>query len=108
MIKTFLSNAGHTSSIPGQVAKIPHALKPKNQNIKQKQYCNKFNTLKMVHIKKKKLKKKNKSSLCMSFQLSNDPEEKGKKRHVSNIQTGVNSFLLSNWLCRVNVLDTGS
>ena len=44
----------------------------------------------------------------MSFQLSNDSEEKGKKRHVSNIQTGVNSFLLSNWLCRVNVLDTGS
>ena len=29
--------------IPGQGAKIPHASRPKNQNIKQKQYCNKFN-----------------------------------------------------------------
>ena len=31
------------SLIPGQGAKIPHASGPKNQNIKQKQYCNKFN-----------------------------------------------------------------
>ena len=30
-------------SIPGQGAKIPHALRPKSQNIEQKQYCNKFN-----------------------------------------------------------------
>ena len=30
-------------SVPGQGAKIPHALQPKNQNIKQKQQCNKFN-----------------------------------------------------------------
>ena len=30
-------------SIPGEGAKIPHASWPKNQNIKQKQYCNKFN-----------------------------------------------------------------
>ena len=29
-------------SIPSQGAKIPHALRSKNQNIKQKQYCNKF------------------------------------------------------------------
>ena len=28
---------------PGQGAKIPHASWPENQNIKQKQYCNKFN-----------------------------------------------------------------
>ena len=28
---------------PSQGAKIPHASQPKNQNIKQKQYCNKFN-----------------------------------------------------------------
>ena len=28
---------------PGQSAKIPHALWPKTQNIKQKQYCYKFN-----------------------------------------------------------------
>ena len=29
--------------IPGQGAGIPHASWPKDQNIKQKQYCNKFN-----------------------------------------------------------------
>ena len=36
-------NAGGVSSIPGQEAKIPHASGPNNQNIKQKQYCNKVN-----------------------------------------------------------------
>ena len=30
-------------SIPGQGAKIPHASQQKDQNIKQKQYYNKFN-----------------------------------------------------------------
>ena len=29
--------------IPGWEAKIPHASQPKNQNINQKQSCNKFN-----------------------------------------------------------------
>ena len=43
MVKTLPSNAGGEDSIPGGGAKIPHALQPKNQNIKQKQYCNKFN-----------------------------------------------------------------
>ena len=28
---------------PGRGAEIPHALQPKNQNIKQEQYCNKIN-----------------------------------------------------------------
>ena len=42
MVKTSPSNAGVAGSIPGQRAKIPHAAGPKNQNIKQKQYCNKF------------------------------------------------------------------
>ena len=37
------SNAGGAGLIPGYRAKIPHASWPKNQNIKQKQYCNKFN-----------------------------------------------------------------
>ena len=41
---------------------IPHALWPKNQNKKQKQYYNNVvtiqKTLKMVHIKKKKKKEK--------------------------------------------------
>ena len=43
MVKTLPSNAGGASSIPGQGDKIPHALWPKNENIKQKQYCKKFN-----------------------------------------------------------------
>ena len=43
VVKTSPSNAVGVGSIPGQVAKIPHASCPKNPNIKQKQYCNKFN-----------------------------------------------------------------
>ena len=37
------SNAGAEGLIPGQGARIPHAVWPKSQNRKQKQYCNKFN-----------------------------------------------------------------
>ena len=49
-----LSNAEGVSFIPVQGAKIPHASQPKNQSIKQKKYCNKFNEdfKKMIHIKK--------------------------------------------------------
>ena len=55
------SNAGGVGSIPGRGAKIPHALGPRNQNIKQKQYCNKFNKdLKNGPHQKKKSKKKKK------------------------------------------------
>ena len=43
MVKTSPSNAGGAGSIPGRGAKIPHASWPRNQNIKQKQHCNKFN-----------------------------------------------------------------
>ena len=43
VVKTLPANAGGMGSIPGWGAKIPHALGPKNQNTKQKQYCNKFN-----------------------------------------------------------------
>ena len=42
-LKLHLSMQGGEGSIPGQGVKIPHALGPKSQNIKQKQYCNKFN-----------------------------------------------------------------
>ena len=51
VVKTSPSNAGGAGLIPGGGAKIPHASWPKNQNIKQKQYCNKFNK----DLKKKKL-----------------------------------------------------
>ena len=43
MVKTSPSNAGGASLILGWGAKIPHASRPENQNIKQKQYCNQFN-----------------------------------------------------------------
>ena len=43
VVKTSPSNAGDEGSIPGRGAKIPHASQPRNQNVKQKQYCNKFN-----------------------------------------------------------------
>ena len=36
-------NAGGAGLIPGWGAGVPHALGPKGQNIKQKQYCNKLN-----------------------------------------------------------------
>ena len=43
--------------MPGQEAKILQTSQPKHQKEKQTQCCNKFNTLKMVHIQKKSLKK---------------------------------------------------
>ena len=42
-LKTLPSNTGGAGSILGQETKIPHTLWPKSQNIKQKQYYNKFN-----------------------------------------------------------------
>ena len=60
VVKTLPSNAGSTGSTQGRGAKIPHASQPKNQNIKQKKYCNKFN---------KDFKKKKKKSSLRSQQL---------------------------------------
>ena len=64
VVKTLPSNAGGEGSIPGQGAKIPHASWPKKQNIKQKQFCNKFNKdfKNGLHQKKKILKKKKDST----------------------------------------------
>ena len=50
VVKTLPSNVEDTGSIPAWGAKILYASWPKNQNIKQKQYCNKFNK----NLKKKK------------------------------------------------------
>ena len=59
MVKTLLSNVGTVGSIHGRGVKIPCALGPKNQNIKLRQFCNKFNKdLKVAHIKKIIKKKK--------------------------------------------------
>ena len=42
-VKTWPSNASGTGLISGGEAKIPNILHTKKQNIKQKQYCDKFN-----------------------------------------------------------------
>ena len=43
LVKTSPPKAGRgASSNPGQGVKIPHALGPKNKNIKQEKYCNKI------------------------------------------------------------------
>ena len=56
VVKASPSNEGGVDLIPGQGAKIPHILRPKHQNIKEKQYCNKFNkdSKNVVHVEKKK------------------------------------------------------
>ena len=43
VVKISPSSAGGVGSIPGRGTKIPHALRPKTQNTKQKQYYNKCN-----------------------------------------------------------------
>ena len=43
VVKTSPFNAKGAGLIPGQGTKIPYASRAKNENIKQKQYCNKFN-----------------------------------------------------------------
>ena len=43
MVKISPSKAEGKGWIPGQEAKIPHALRSKNQNINLKQHCKKFN-----------------------------------------------------------------
>ena len=43
MVRTPSSSVDGASLIPGQAAKIPHGLWPKNPNVKQKQCC--FNTV---------------------------------------------------------------
>ena len=64
MVEILLSNAGGRGSIPGQGARIPHASQPKNQNIKQKQYCNKFSKdFKTGPHQKKSLQKKKKEMI---------------------------------------------
>ena len=69
VVKTSPSNAEGAGSIPDQGAKIPHASWPKNQNIKQKQYCNKFHKdFKKWSTSKKKKKKNNKQEVAyLSF-----------------------------------------
>ena len=91
VFKTLPSNAGGAGSIPGQGAKIPHASWPKHQNIKQKQYFNKFNKnlkKKMVHIKKnlKKKKKRNgkKKVICYPLNVLSESRNASRGRETES------------------------
>ena len=42
VVKTLPSKAGCVGSVPGWEVKIPHALRSKDQNLRQKWYYNKF------------------------------------------------------------------
>ena len=56
VVKISPSNAGGAGLILGRGARLLHASWPKNQNMKQKQCCNKLNKdFKNGHIKKKNL-----------------------------------------------------
>ena len=44
MVKTLPSNAGGVVLVLGRRVKILHAWWPKNQHVKERRYCNKFNT----------------------------------------------------------------
>ena len=59
VVKTSPSSAEGVGSIPGWGAEKPHASWPKGQNIKQEQYCNKFNKAftNVPHQKTFKIKK---------------------------------------------------
>ena len=59
--------------IPGGGAKIPHTLGSKNQNIKQKQYCNKFSRDFKNCLHQKILKKKcNENNRMAKIQKADD------------------------------------
>ena len=50
MVRTLLSNAGCGGSIHGQGTKMPHALGPKNQNIKKKRSKTVTNSIKTLKV----------------------------------------------------------
>ena len=78
VVKTSSFNAEGVGLILGWGAKISHALWPKSQNIKQKQYCNKFNKdFKMILIKKSL--KNNQTNKCNT--------QKTKPKNQNAIQT---------------------
>jgi len=72
-------------SVPCRGAKIPHASKPKSQNIKQKQYCNKFNKVFKNDQYKKSLFLKKETATCAISNFSNSHTYKiGKEADTIN------------------------
>ena len=80
VIKTLSSNARGAGSIPGRRVKIPlpHASGPKTQNIKQKQYCNKFKKV----FSKKKSGKWDGRKFCDVHVVGKNIAQKGKNLSV--------------------------
>ena len=59
---------GDAASIPDGGARIPHAPGSKIQTRTQKQYCNRYiKTLKVVHVKKKKILKRWEKRMAVGF-----------------------------------------
>lgn len=74
VVKTLSSHAGGAGSISDGGAKIPHAFWPKNENIKQNQYHNKFTMKKLLlSLKKKKKHMHTQKGNQNSSQLSKSP-----------------------------------
>ena len=97
VVRTSPSYVGGAGSISGE-AKIPRASGPKNQNIKQKQYCYKFSKDFKNDLYQKRLKKNKKrnrvASWCRSRQTPCLPGDQG--------QCGQPYFTL-----RVRTIDVG-
>ena len=68
-LRLHLPMQGCVGSIPGQGIKIPHASWPKNQSIKQKQDCYKFNKDFKNNPHQKKIEKKKKAAYIEVIQL---------------------------------------
>ena len=66
VVKTSPSNAKGEGSVPDWEAKTLHASSPKNQSVKQKQYCNKFSKDFKNGPHPKKFLKKKKLSTTLS------------------------------------------
>ena len=91
--KTLSSNAGGEGLIPGWRAKLSHALEPKNQDIRQKEYCNKFNKdFKNVHIKK--ILKKKKVNKLAYVAGSRESKKRGAMDEVKVVTRASQSFYL--------------
>ena len=60
LVMTSPANAGGDGSTPSLGTKSLQTLKPKHQNIKQKQYCNKFKKTQKKNLYQKIFLKKNK------------------------------------------------
>ena len=77
LVKNLLSNAEAVGLIPGQGAKIPHALWTKNikEKKKKKQYCNKFKRIFKWFTSNKRLKHTHRKKTKLS--LSRDQTEQG-------------------------------